>query len=51
MFYIEELGSMLVIRGDRSMTHNSYIKEVKVLSTSYPLHVNFGDPEDNPLSA
>lgn len=51
MFYIEELGSMLVIQGDRSMTHNSYIKELKVLSISYPLQVNFRDPEDNPLSA
>jgi len=49
-FYIEELGSILVICGVRDITHNSYIKKVKVLSTCYPLHVSFGGPDDNHLS-
>lgn len=50
-FYVEELGSILVIHGVRNRTHNSYIKKAKVLATGYPLHVNFGDPEASHLSA
>lgn len=49
-FYIEEFSSMLVMYGVRSMTHNSYIKKAKVLSTGYSLHVNFGDLKDSHLS-
>lgn len=34
-FYVEELGSILVIHGVRNMAHNSYIKKAKVVSAGY----------------